>query len=129
MKKLFISYLNKHPKIILWGLTFITISALLLTLIPTDYISKSTVFSYDKIGHVLLFGSWTFFLGLYNLVKNPKGIKLWEIFVLGVLFGGGIELLQHFLPVNRQGDIFDFGMDVVGALGAIILLNFLPTER
>lgn len=117
--------MRKHPKLLLASITIITITALFLTLIPADYLSKSSIWSYDKIGHLLIFGSWTFLIGLYSMVKNPEKLNLWKIFSLGVIFGGLIEILQLLLPVNRHGDILDFCVDALGAVGAIILLKFL----
>ena len=125
MKNTFIRYLREHPKLLLLGLVGITLAALLLTLIPAEYLSRNRIWSHDKIGHIVLFGSWTFLLGLYSKIKYPGKTKLWKIFTLGILFGGIIELLQHFLPVNRHGDIIDFFVDAFAALGAIILLKVL----
>ncbi|MDR8392081.1 VanZ family protein [Aliifodinibius sp. S!AR15-10] len=128
MIKLITGYLRSHPKLILLGLFGITISALLLTLIPADYLGHNEIWSYDKLGHFLLFGSWTFLLGLYSMVKDYKHTNLWKIFSLGVLFGGAIEILQHVLPVNRNGDILDFCVDALGAVGAVILLKFITHQ-
>ncbi|MDX1637016.1 MAG: VanZ family protein [Balneolaceae bacterium] len=116
-------YLTQHPKLLLWCLSAITISAILLTLIPADYLSKSRIWSYDKLGHLLLFGSWTFFLGLYSMVRYPGRTNLWKIFSLGIIFGGLIELLQYILPINRHGNLIDFCVDSLGAVGAIVLLK------
>ena len=128
MNKYLISYLRARPYLILWGVVGITIAALLLTLIPADYLSKSSIWSYDKLGHLLLFGSWTYLLGLYVIIEYPAKHNLWKIFSLGVLFGGAIEILQYLLPVNRHGDIADFTVDVMGAIGAVILLKIFPSS-
>ncbi|MFH5833551.1 VanZ family protein [Halalkalibaculum sp. DA3122] len=123
MIKFLTRYFSKHPTLLLFCITGMTIAALLLTLIPADYLSKSTIWSYDKIGHLLLFGSWTFLIGLYSMVKYPQNVNLWKIFSVGVLFGGVIEILQYLLPVNRHGNILDFCFDALGAIGAVLLLK------
>ncbi|MDX1639716.1 MAG: VanZ family protein [Balneolaceae bacterium] len=119
-------YLTRNPRALLWTWALITTAALLLTLFPADYVTQSKLWTYDKLGHLILFGSWTFLLGLYQQVRQPGNPKLLYIFLLGVLFGGLIEILQYLLPVNRHADLFDFGFDVTGALGAILLLKILP---
>lgn len=119
-------YLKEHPTLVLWVFVLITALALLLTLIPAENIPRSRILSYDKLGHILLFGSWTYLLGLYSTLRNPTKTSLWKIFTLGVIFGGSIELLQEILPVNRQGDIVDFYVDALGAVLAIILLKLIP---
>lgn len=127
MNKTLIHYLKARPHLLLWGVAGITAAALLLTLVPAEYLSKNRIWSYDKVGHLLLFGSWTYLLGLYVMIEHPARHNLWKIFSLGVLFGGAIEILQFLLPINRHGDIVDFGVDALGAVGAVILLKILPS--
>lgn len=119
-------YLREHPKIVLWGIVVMTAISLLLTLIPGEAFSNSFIWSYDKLGHLLLFGGWTYLLGLYSTLKHPARTKLWKIFLLGLIFGGSIEILQEILPVNRTGDIVDFLVDALGAILAIAMLKLIP---
>lgn len=125
MRNSLIRYLRNHPGLLLMGVVVITITALTLTLIPAEYLSQTKLFSYDKLGHIFLFGSWTYLLGLYRMIQNYGKTNLWKVFSLGVLFGGLIEVIQFLMPLHRHGDIIDLSADALGALCAILVLKYL----
>lgn len=102
------------------GLTLVT---LLLTLMPSEMLGESRLWSFDKLGHTLLFGSWTYLLGLYQHINRTHVISLWKIFLIGISFGLCIEILQHILPLNRHGTLPDLLADGLGCLLAVGLLK------
>ncbi|MEL7832568.1 VanZ family protein [Fodinibius sp. Rm-B-1B1-1] len=119
------SFLSKHSYLLPLGVISLTIGMLLLTLLPSNYIGENQLWSFDKLGHTLLFGGWSLALGLYlNIYKN-KHIKPWIVFACGVLFGLIIEILQYSLPVNRHADPIDFLFDVIGCLIAVWVLKLV----
>lgn len=123
------SFLSDHSYLLPIGVITLTLGMLLLTLLPADAMGENKLWSYDKLGHAVLFGSWTLSLGLYYQIHKSKAVKLWVIFASGTAFGLLIEVLQYALPVNRQGDPVDFLFDVLGCLIAIGLLKtILPEE-
>jgi len=123
------SFLSKHSYLLPAGVITLTLGMLLLTLLPADTMGENQLWEYDKLGHAILFGSWSLSVGLYYQIHKSKAVKLWIIFVSGTAFGLLIEVLQHVLPVNRQGDPVDFLFDVLGCLVAIWLLKtILPEE-
>lgn len=125
MSQFILRYLRAHPVLLYFGIAVLTVAAVLLTLIPANYIVASRVLSYDKLGHLLLFGSWTFMIGLYRLIHYPEQARAWKTFLLGLLFGGFIELLQLLMPINRHADWADLGFDALGSLAAALLLKYL----
>ncbi|PAU94372.1 hypothetical protein CK503_06090 [Aliifodinibius salipaludis] len=123
------SFLSDHSYLLPIGIITLTAGMLLLTLLPAGAMGENKLWSYDKLGHAVLFGSWTLSLGLYYQIHKSKVVKLWVIFASGTAFGLLIEVLQYALPVNRQGDPVDFLFDLLGCLIAIGLLKtILPEE-
>ncbi|MDG5768260.1 VanZ family protein [Balneolales bacterium ANBcel1] len=111
------------PVFVLW-----TLLMLALTLLPANTIPESSLFSYDKVGHFGMFGGWTFFLGLYLIVYRERTeTSLLLLLIAGVLFGGIIEILQHYIPGNRTASWGDFIANSLGAITACLVL--LPLKR
>lgn len=127
MKSSIRAFLAENTNWILSALVLITIITLFLTLLPSHKLPHLKVFAYDKVGHFLMFGSWTFLLGAYlSLADYP--INWWVVFLIGVCFGVGIELLQGLPVVNRDPDVFDALADSCGCLVAVLLLRWLVIE-
>jgi len=117
------NYLSKNPYIISVLVTILTIVTLVLTLMPSDLMISSKLWGYDKMGHLLIFGSWTYLLGLYQYFYKNQKINLFTLFFIGISFGVFIELLQYMLPLNRNADLFDIAFDSLGCFAAIVLLK------
>lgn len=117
------SFFSKHSYLLLLAISLLTIILLMLTLFPANVLGQSKLWTYDKLGHILLFGSWTYILGLYHHIKRPETTKLWIIFLVGATFGLLIELMQYSLPLNRHAEFGDVFFDILGCLGAIGILK------
>lgn len=123
MKSSFLNYLSKHRYLLLVGIALLTLLTLLLTLLPGDTLPSSRFWSYDKLGHFLLFGLWTYLIGLYRYFTTGSQDNLFTIFLMGVCFGVAVELLQYALPVQRHADFFDIAFDSLGCLAAVLALK------
>lgn len=123
MKFSLFNYLSEHRYLLPVSIGVLTLITLLLTLLPGNALPSSQFWSYDKLGHFLLFGFWTYLIGLYRYFSTDKTDKLFTIFLLGVSFGVAIELLQYVLPVGRQADLFDIAFDSLGCLTAVLALR------
>lgn len=105
-----------------------TILMLVLTLIPSETMPDVKLFSFDKLGHLGMFGGWTFFLGLYVIVYKEKiEINLVLLLLAGIIFGGLIELMQHLLTGDRTASLGDFTANTLGCIVAYLLLH--PVKR
>ena len=124
MNRSLVPFLKEHPSVLIYGVTVLTAATLLLTLLPGDYIINKSIWSYDKLGHALLFGVWTFLFGLYQRLNHPSLAHPFIIFTVGILFGGLIELLQYLLPIQRHADWLDLGVDALGAFIAILAIHY-----
>lgn len=117
------SFLSQNSYLLPLGIVGLTLLMLGLMLFPANFIGDSRLWSYDKVGHLLLFASWTYILGLYHHINRPSPTRLWLIFLVGILFGLTIEILQDILPLNRHGDWIDLVFDAGGCLIALIALK------
>ncbi|MEX0593758.1 MAG: VanZ family protein [Balneolaceae bacterium] len=118
-----LSWIERHPwmlNTLLWLLTAMTLGA---TLVPQEQIQQHDLFQYDKAGHFLIFGVWTFLLGLALHLKGQRPLPYLAIFLAGSLFGLTIEVLQETLPVNRTMSLADWIADSFGSLVAVLLLR------
>lgn len=123
------SFLSKNSFLLPLGVFSLTLILLLLTLLPSNFIGNNKLWSYDKLGHAILFFSWCLFLGLYYQISRSTPVKPWVIFVSGVTFGFIIEILQHILPLNRHADPMDFLFDVIGCLIAAWILKIIQQKK
>lgn len=117
------SFLSDNSYLLPIGVILITLVLLYLTLVPSNMLGHYTVWSYDKLGHMLLFGSWCISVGLYYQIRKTSPASPWFIFFSGAIFGLLIEVLQYSLPFQRDPDPFDFLFDVIGCLIAVWVLK------
>lgn len=111
--------------LLLWS-----VITVLLTLMPERRIGPELSFAAAKLGHVVLFGGWTFIVGV--TVAAWRGLPklcvplLW---VAAVCFGAAIELLQTVLPFDRSGSLLDVIINAVGVTAACIVLRRLQKHH
>ena len=122
------AYLSKRPNIVIYAILLLTTLTLALTLLPVDKVMPSKLWTYDKLGHLGIFGGWTFLVGYYRYLLDPESINLLVIFVIGVAFGVAVEFLQYMMPLNRTADLFDIAFDALGCFIATLAL-YKITER
>lgn len=124
------SFLKRHKYLLVIGIISLTLVVLGLTLVPAEFLAKNKVFSHDKVGHLLLFGSWTFLVGIYYHKSNSKSTNYWTIFLIGIAFGVAVELIQYSFPsLNRHADMYDILFDAGGCLLAILALKMIVPDK
>lgn len=123
-----IQFFEEHTYLLYLSLATLTIITLSLTLLPSNQITTHSLLHYDKLGHTLMFGSWTFFLGLLLFVSGQRPLPLFSIFLAGSLFGISIEVLQGVLPSDRNMDLYDVFSDLAGCVLAVLALKILATK-
>lgn len=70
----------------------------------------------DKISHFIAYGTLGT-AGVMGFARSLRSVIL--VFILAILFGGLMELLQGFVD-ERQRDAYDFGANSLGALAGVI---------
>lgn len=127
MNKSPIDYLLRNKYLIPGLFILVTLIMLFLTLVPMGTLGSSAIWGYDKLGHFLLFASWTFLFGAFLYVNNSHKLNLFTIFFVGVSFGILIEVFQYLLPFQRSAEFFDIAFDSLGCLaGVLALKKILP---
>ncbi|GAA4834140.1 hypothetical protein GCM10023331_19230 [Algivirga pacifica] len=90
----------------------------------------------DKVVHLGIFGALTFFytFGIFQQHwshKSRRNTMLLMVFAC-VVYGAITELIQHFIPY-RSGDVYDFVVDTIGAVGGYVLgrlvIHFIVVPR
>ncbi|MVM39196.1 VanZ family protein [Spirosoma sp. HMF3257] len=102
------------PILFRWLASAWTIIMLIGCLTPNDKLPDSLTSFNDKFLHAGIFAP---FVVLWILA----GFRISYVFVVAILFGGLIELLQYTLPINRSGDWIDLAADSLGAFLGVIL--------
>lgn len=108
-------------------LFLVTAGILYLTLIPSDSLSPSRLWAYDKLGHAVAFGTWSFVLYLYYYYrKEGKATSIQFVTLSGIGFGALIELVQYVCYfLKRKPEWLDLLADGVGCLFAAAILYIL----
>lgn len=123
-----ISFLVERKYVVYLLFIAITAITLLLTLLPPDNFQGRAIFSYDKIGHFLMFFGWSFMFGLSLILYSRQEAPLLFIFVAGTLFGISIEYMQEMLSHGRTASWADAAADSAGTLTAVLLLWWIKTK-
>lgn len=117
-----LQFFLKNRLLIAFLLVASTMVIIFLTLFPSDKIGSSELYQYDKLGHFVLFFSWTFLFGLLMISLKQVEANLVWIFVIGSLFGIFIEIMQGALPFDRIPSIADAIADIFGTFVATLML-------
>ena len=103
-----------------------TLVVLYLTLMPSDSVPSSGIFSYNEIGPFGMVGGWTGLVGLYvMIIKKHPNPPFVGITVAGIIFGILSEMLQFIMPFDRSGGFSDILINSAGCLTAYVVLEYL----
>lgn len=120
-------FLNYTPAII-WGI-FLTV----YTLLPAESLPKNLLDMNDKLLHlgIYFFSASLIYLGSvrYNFNNPPSNKHLLAIVMLCTLYGGLIELLQHYLVSNRHGEWLDFLANAFGAILSVLFWRLIQGRK
>jgi hypothetical protein len=102
---------------------YYTLILIILSLVPVPDLGvpKFKLFELDKLVHLCMYTIFTIIWGL----KTDSKIK---ILIFSILFGLGLETLQHLLPFGRYFDWGDFIANSSGVLFGIIILFYLKKK-
>ena len=112
--------------------TFLIAAGILYASLTTHPIAPMPEIRFaDKWGHLLAYACLSAVF-LWDLTRAyvPRGWKYGLAFVLPIVYGGVIEILQERYCAPRTGDWYDWLADILGTiLGIIILLPILRFTR
>lgn len=119
----YITFLKVYGPAILWGM-FILVA----TLTPGKSLPSSSLFRFDKLIHIIIFGvfAWLVLRALF-LSDKTTGNKTTVYLLVGVstiLFGIAIEGMQQYIP-DRGADRYDVIANTVGIVLAQVIFYFV----
>jgi len=87
-----------------------------------------SIISIDKVVHFIFYAVLSFLL-LYGMRKNNASFNgtLWA-FLLAIIFGVLIELIQGNFITNRNFDYYDIIANIIGSSAGVILFKILKKQ-
>ena len=108
------------------GFIIFTVTCLISS---SDVPDLPQIIAWDKIAHFGMFFvlSAVSLFDYYRLHNGKPKMSRWIFwgFVLPVIYGGAIELLQEYFFQSRSAEMADFIADVLGSLTALLIALFL----
>ena len=106
---------------------FYSLILILLSLVPVPDLGlpRFKLLELDKLIHFIMYLILAMIWGLK--IENFSKRKI-ETSVYLILFGLGLEILQHVLPFGRCFDLGDFVVNSVGVLFGVFILYYLKKK-
>tara|TARA_B100001758_G_scaffold165670_1_gene143037 strand:+ start:233 stop:592 length:360 start_codon:yes stop_codon:yes gene_type:complete len=106
---------------------FYTLVLILLSLLPVPDLGlpRFKLLELDKLIHFIMYLILAMIWGLN--IENFSKRKI-EISIYLILFGLGLEILQHVLPFGRYFDFGDFVANSIGVLFGLFILYYLKKK-
>ena len=113
---------------------------LIITIIsgyPGNQVPKIPVWQFDKLVHTVIYLELTICL-LYayhqQYINDKKRLLIVAYVVLfGIFYGAFMEILQHYIFINRSGNWYDFFANTIGSILGVFIYPFviklLPINR
>ncbi len=123
MKKLLLKY--SIPLAIAWGLLIFILCAT-----PGQYIPSANwleLLSFDKVVHASLFFGLSSLCFIVSIKYNQGKTVILIYFLISVLYGGLLEIMQANFFSNRAGDWLDFIANSFGCVVALLLFKKLKS--
>ena len=110
---------------------------LFLSSYPGHKVPSVPIWQFDKLVHTLIYLALSvFLLFAYQeqyIVKKTRFITAVSLGVFGISYGGFMEILQHYIFINRSGNWYDFSANTLGAIIGIIVypyvMKLLPINK
>ena len=93
--------------------------------IPDPGLPRFKLLEFDKLIHFIMYLVFALIWGLK--IENFLERKM-EISAYLILFGLGLEILQHVLPFGRYFDLGDFVANSIGVLFGVFILYYLKKK-
>ncbi len=113
---------------VLWG-----IFILIATLTPGKSLPSTSLFRFDKLIHIFIFGTfaWLVLRAYYlsnRITKENKNRVYALVGIVTILFGISIEGIQQFIP-DRGADRYDVIANTFGIISAQILFYLFHKKK
>ncbi len=104
---------------------------------PGNRVPKLPVWQFDKFVHAAIYLILTVCV-LYAYHQQYKNEKtrlktIVIIVVFGIFYGGFMEIMQHYIFINRSGNWYDFIANAIGAILGVfiypVVIKLLPINK
>ncbi|MBK9292131.1 MAG: VanZ family protein [Bacteroidetes bacterium] len=85
----------------------------------------------DKLIHLVLFGVWAYLILRQNPAQYHRNRGRLFVLVLlsGAILSAATELLQHYVFINRSGNIYDALANIIGTIFGMIIYITTHTKK
>ena len=91
--------------------------------IPGGAIPKITIWSFDKLLHIIEYFILAFLM--INVLKNPTAISIFVVIIIGIAYGGFNEIWQGVIA-HRYASTYDAIANGIGMIiGSFVTVKFL----
>ena len=106
---------------------YYTLILIILSLVPIPDLGlpRFKLLEFDKLIHFIMYLIFALIWGLK--IENFLERKM-EISAYLILFGLGLEILQHVLPFGRYFDLGDFVANSIGVIFGVFILYYLKKK-
>jgi hypothetical protein len=90
-----------------------------------EVLNIKNLFSYDKLIHMILFGTQAWLIG-YGRIRNIRSLSKREIVIIGIfcsIYGTITEILQILVTTTRTFDYYDMIANIAGAVIACVIMT------
>ena len=123
---------SKYLPVTIWLLAILILSGY-----PGNRVPKIPIWQFDKLVHALIYSALSILLIGAFQNQNTKTSKRFQVIILiilfGIFYGGFMEILQHYIFINRSGNWYDFIANTIGAIMGVVVYPFfiklLPFKR
>ncbi len=121
----YFKWIFRHTLSIAWGSLIFYLTVLSTPKVNPDSWLRLIPFV-DKWVHLSLFFVFNFILFLEQKKTNENNSFYYlASIILGIVYGGLIELFQAFFTTNRSAEYLDWLADIVGVLLAYLIFKYL----
>jgi len=118
--------------VILWALVIVLLSGF-----PGNKVPDVPLWNFDKLVHVGMYAPLSFLLLFALNPQYPKQknryLTICFVVVSCVFYGGIMEILQHYIFINRSGNIYDFLANAIGSIIGVFIhpyiIKLLPIQK